>query len=60
VLGNKQPRPISLNWSELDYPSFNLEELELEITQEEIEKSIKGKPKDNAPGPDRFIGAFFL
>jgi hypothetical protein len=28
-----------------------MEEMESEITQEEIEKAIKGMPNENAPGP---------
>jgi hypothetical protein len=50
VLGTKQARTASLNWSELGYQTFNLMELEDEITQEEIKKAIIGMPKENAPG----------
>jgi hypothetical protein len=59
VLGTKQLRTTSLNWSKLNYPAFNLTEMEEEIIQDEIKKAIVGMPKENAPGPDGFIGAFY-
>jgi hypothetical protein len=33
--------------------------MEAEITEEEIKSFIVGMPKENAPGPDGFIGAFY-
>jgi hypothetical protein len=59
LLGTKQTRTISLNWEELDYPSFNLEDLDLPISEEEIKGAVASMPKENAPGPDGFIGAFY-
>jgi hypothetical protein len=31
LLGTKQARVLSLNWKELSYPRFNLEDLDLSI-----------------------------
>jgi hypothetical protein len=45
MLGTKQPRLVSLNWSKLDYPTYNLTELNVEITEEEIKKAITKMPK---------------
>jgi hypothetical protein len=58
VLSKKQPRTVSLNWNELNYLTFNLAELEVEITEEKIKKATNEMSKENAPGPDVFIGAF--
>jgi hypothetical protein len=38
VLSKKQPRTVSLNWNELNYLTFNLAELEVEITEEKIKR----------------------
>jgi hypothetical protein len=59
VLETKQARSASLNWDKLDYLTFNLTEMEAEITEEEIKSFIVRMPKENAPGPDGFIGAFY-
>jgi hypothetical protein len=45
VLGTKQPRLVSINWDELNYPVFNLAELDEEITREEVNKVIASIPK---------------
>jgi hypothetical protein len=55
----KHSRIIGLNWGELGYPSFNLAELEVDITHDEVKKEIADIPKENALGPDGFIGAFY-
>jgi hypothetical protein len=59
LLGKKQSRTISLNWEELAYPSFNLDDLEAPFTCDEIKKAITDMPKENAPGPKGCIGAFY-
>jgi hypothetical protein len=43
----------------LGYPRFNLTGLESNITEEEVKRAIANKPKENALGPDGFIGAFY-
>jgi hypothetical protein len=59
LLGTKHHRAFSLNWEELNYPSFNLADLEVDITGEEVKRAISDTPKENAPGQDGFIGAFY-
>jgi hypothetical protein len=59
LLGTKHHRAFSLNWEELNYPSFNLADLEMDITGEEVKRAISDTPKENAPGPGGFIGAFY-
>jgi hypothetical protein len=43
----------------LDYPRFDLVDLEFNITIDEIKRAISEMPKENTPGPDGFIGAFY-
>jgi hypothetical protein len=59
LLGTKQVRELSLNWEDLNYPHHNLDDLDLPISEEEIRRVVASMPKDNAPGPDGFIGAFY-
>jgi hypothetical protein len=59
VLGTKRARQTSLNWEALSYPTFNLVELESNITGEEVKVAIESIPKENEPGLDSFIGAFY-
>jgi hypothetical protein len=59
LLGTKYSRSISINWEQLDYPSFNLADQEASITSEEVKRAISDMPKENAPGSDGFIGAFY-
>jgi hypothetical protein len=49
VLGTKQPRSVSINWDELNYPVFNLAKLDEEITGEEVNKVIASIPKESSP-----------
>jgi hypothetical protein len=59
LVGLKPSRSLSLNWSELDYPRLDLVDLESDITIDEIKQAISEMPKENTPGPDGFIGAFY-
>jgi hypothetical protein len=59
LLRTKHHMAFSLNWEELNCPSFNLTDLEVDIIGEEVEREVLGMPKENAPGPDGFIGAFY-
>jgi hypothetical protein len=59
LLGTKHHRTIDLNWGELEYPSFNLADLEAPITCDKVKKAIDDTPKENAPGLDGFIGVFY-
>lgn len=58
-LGTNFQRTKNLNWTNLQLPSFNLSELEEDISEEELRGTIFGMPPEKAPGPDGFIGAFF-
>jgi hypothetical protein len=60
LLGTKHSRDITLNWDELGYPHLNLDGLEDGISGEEVKRAIADMPKENAPGPDGFIGAFYV
>jgi hypothetical protein len=60
LLEAKHHRAFSLNWEELNYPAFNLTELEANISGEEVKSAISEMPKENSPGPDGFTGAFTL
>jgi hypothetical protein len=59
LLGSKLSRSVSLNWEELGYPRFDLTDLESNITEEEVKWAVTDMPKENASGPDGFIGAFY-
>jgi hypothetical protein len=59
LLRTKHHMAFSLNWEELNCPSFNLADLEVDIIGEEVERAVVDMPKENAPGPDGFIGAFY-
>jgi hypothetical protein len=48
-----------LNFSELGWEQKNLNHLDLPFIEEEVLTVIKGALRDNAPGPDEFIGVFF-
>lgn len=58
-LGTRDRRQISLNWEELGMQSFDLQELDSDITEEEVARVVMEMPPDKAPGPDGFIGIFF-
>lgn len=58
-LGTNFQRTLSLNWSLLQLPSLDLNELDEDITEEELKSIIFDLPPEKAPSPDGFIGAFF-
>jgi hypothetical protein len=60
LLGTKYSRDITLKWEELEYPHFNLDGLDDEITKEEVKRTIANMPKENAPSLDGCIGAFYV
>nr|CAD40511.2 OSJNBa0050F15.5 [Oryza sativa Japonica Group] len=43
----------------LNLPSLDLEDIEEDITEEELKATIFSMPAEKAPGPDGFIGAFY-
>jgi hypothetical protein len=60
-MGSYVPRSCSLNLSNLGWHSRPLQHLDLDdpIQEQELQYVIKEAPKEKAPGPDDFIGAFF-
>jgi hypothetical protein len=58
--GTKQRRNLRINWGDLNYLSFDLADLDMDLHEDEVRQAISDMPKDNALGPDRFIGAFYI
>lgn len=59
LLGSPSIRTKAINWAELGLQSHDLEDLDVPVTKEEIERVIKELPAEKAPGPDGFIGIFY-
>lgn len=55
LLGRAPARPYSLDMSLLQLPSRDMSNLDIQFTEEEVEKVIKSMPF----GPDGFTGRFF-
>jgi len=58
-LGSVAPRTRTFDWNALGYVPRDLSMLEVPFSQEEIKNTINSMMSDKAPGPDRFMGAFF-
>lgn len=59
LLGTAPHRPHAINLDQLQLPSMPMTQLDVEFTEEEIEKVVKSMPLDKAPGPDEFTRRFF-
>lgn len=59
LFGRALARPHSLDMSLLQLPSVDLPHLDIQFTEEEVEKVIKSMPLDKVPEPDGFTGRFF-
>jgi hypothetical protein len=59
LLGTKQRRSLATNWGDLNYPCFDLADLDTDLQEEEVRQAISDMQKDNAPGPDKFIRSFY-
>jgi hypothetical protein len=44
----------------MNYPTFDLADLDAELQEDEVRQAILDMPKENAPRPDGFIGAFYI
>ena len=54
-----QPRSQSINWDVLDIQAHNLQQLDNQLTEEEVKRAVFEAPSEKAPGPDGFIGLFY-
>ena len=59
LLGESPDREVTVNFEELNMPSFDLSELESPFPEEEVWKTICSLPSNKAPGPDGFTGKFY-
>jgi hypothetical protein len=44
----------------MNYPVFDLADLDADLQEEKVRQAISDVPKENAPGSNRFIGAFYI
>jgi hypothetical protein len=58
VLGTSTNREHTINLNELGVPMFDLSDLDLPFSKEEVWATIKGLPADKAPRPDGLTGRF--
>jgi exonuclease III len=59
LIGNDSDRSRTINLDNLDLPRFDLEDLDIPFSVEEVWSTIKNLPSDKAPGPDGFTGKFY-
>lgn len=59
VFGTPATPQFTLNFEALGIQALDLNELEANITDEEVWAAIKAMPSDKARGPDGFTGAFY-
>ena len=48
-----------INWDNITVPASDLSDLGAAFMEEEVRKAVFDLPRDKAPGPDGFFGAFF-
>jgi exonuclease III len=59
LLGTALGRENSLNLDALGMPSFNLNEVDVPFSEEEVWDTVKSMPSDKAPGSDGFTGRLY-
>jgi len=59
LIGSDDNRNRTINLEALELPSYELDDLEQPISEEEVWNTIKNLPSDKAPGPDGFTGRFY-
>jgi hypothetical protein len=57
--GTYVPRQCTLNFSELECETRNLDHLDNPFSEDEIRKVVMSAPKEKSPGPDGYIRLFF-
>lgn len=60
LMGTSSPREVSLDFQSLQVPRRDLSHLDEVFSLEEIKAAVDDMHAEKAPGPDGFIGAFFL
>jgi hypothetical protein len=58
-VGTYVPRQCTLNFSELECETRNLDHLDNPFSEDEIRKVVMSAPKEKSPGPDGYIRLFF-
>jgi hypothetical protein len=58
-LGSRPDRMNTINWSMLQQDRHDLQELDRDITEEEIRCVVMQTAPEKSPSPDGYIGAFF-
>jgi hypothetical protein len=59
LLGKCTGREYTINLTELGINTYDLADLDLPFSEEEVWNTIKNLPSDKAPGPDGFTGHFY-
>jgi hypothetical protein len=59
LLGSIENRECELNLGMLDLKQMDLSDLDVMFTDDEVWSVIKEMPKEQAPGPDGYIGSFY-
>jgi len=59
LLGESPDREITVNLEELNVPGFDLSELDMPFSEDEVWKTICSLPSNKAPGPDGFTRKFY-
>lgn len=60
MLGASTNRQVSFNWSSLGLLSRDLSHLDVMASMEELRTTVNDLHSEKAPGPDGFIGGFYL
>ena len=50
---------MTLDWGQLHLPSFDLQHLEEDFSEDEVKAIVQDIAAENAPGPAGYIGAFY-
>ena len=60
LLGSAEGSSLGMNWAALQLPLVNLLHLEDVSSMAELKEAVFGSPSEKAPGPDGFVGGFFM